>query len=115
VVEVYNTVGEQFAFHRGLKSEEFGIQFAGRAINMTELEARQQTDPGDCALVPLGIAHAVLCEPGFLRMVPYSNLPWDVRCDPAKHAFDSTFEVKTKVAKPHDWHRQLETELAQAR
>jgi len=37
---------------------------------MTELEAKQQTDPGDCAVVPLGIAHAVLCEPGFLRMVP---------------------------------------------
>jgi mannose-6-phosphate isomerase-like protein (cupin superfamily) len=114
VIEAYNTVGEQFAFHRGLLSEEFGIQFAGKAINMTELEARQQTDPGDCALVPLGISHAVLCEPGFLRMVPYSRIPWDVRVDPAKHAFHSTFETKVKVVEPHAWHKQMADELAQA-
>jgi hypothetical protein len=114
VIEAYNTVGEQFAFHRGLKSEEFAIQFAGKAINMTELEARQPTDPGDCAVVPLGIAHAVLCEPGFLRMVPYSRIPWKVRVDPSKHVFHSTFEVKTKVVEPHAWHRQMAEELAQA-
>ena len=114
VIEAYNTVGEQLAFHRGLLSEEFAIQFAGKAINMTELEARQQTDPGDCAIVPLGIAHAVLCEPGFLRMVPYSRIPWEVRVDPAKHAFRSTFEVKTKVVEPHAGHKTLADELAQA-
>jgi quercetin dioxygenase-like cupin family protein len=114
VIEAYNTVGEQFAFHRGLLSEEFAIQFASRAINMTELEAKQQTDPGDCAVVPLGIAHAVLCEPGFLRMVPYSRIPWDVRVNPAKHAFHSTFETKAKVVAPHAWHKQMAEELAQA-
>ena len=105
-LEAYNTVGPQFAFHRGLESEEFGIQFAGRALNLTELEAEQETLPGACALVPLGIAHSVLCDPGFLRVVPYSRAPWDVKIDATKHAHASRFKTIATVVKPPAWHQQ---------
>ncbi len=112
VVEVYNTFGEQFAFHRALHSEEFGLQFAGRAINMSEFCAELEMIPGVCALVPLGIAHSVICDPGFLRIVPYSRIPWDVRVDPVQHAYESRFEVTTTIVKPHAWHEQAAKEAA---
>lgn len=103
-LETYNTVGAQFAFHRALQSDEFGFQFAGGGYNLTELEAKTATPVGTCALVPLGIAHSVLCDPGFLRFVAYSRLPWETRVDATKHAFNSSFEVKASVLKPHAWH-----------
>lgn len=96
-VEVYNTHGEQFAFHRALRSEEFGLQFRGTSVNMSEFEAKMPLVPGDFALVPLGIAHSVLCDENFLRTVWYSRLPWDFVANPNGHAFDSSFEVRSKV------------------
>jgi hypothetical protein len=103
-LETYNTVGAQFAFHRALQSDEFGFQFSGHGYNLSELEAKAATPPGACALVPLGIAHSVLCDPGFLRFVAYSRIPWEVRADVSKHAYDSRFELAPKVLKPHAWH-----------
>jgi mannose-6-phosphate isomerase-like protein (cupin superfamily) len=103
VVEVYNTDGEQFAFHRALRSEEFGLQFRGSATNMSEFDAALPMSPGDVALVPLGIAHSVITGKEFLRIVMYSRIPWDVRVDPAMHAWRSTFEVVTKVVEPAAW------------
>lgn len=103
VAEVYNTNGEQFAFHRALRSEEFGLQFRGNAVNMSEFESNLKMEPGDLALIPLGIAHSVICEENFLRIVLYSKLPWDVKVDPTNHAFDSTFEVKTNVVQAPAW------------
>jgi hypothetical protein len=112
VLEMYNTLGWQRAFHRALRSEEFGIQFAGSGFNVSEFEAKQPTLPGACALVPVGIAHRVFCDPGFLRLVPYSKLPWDPRIDASMHAYDSSFEVTAKLLKPHEWHRQAAEEGA---
>lgn len=112
VLEMYNTLGWQRAFHRALRSEEFGIQFAGSGFNVSEFEAKQPTPPGACALVPVGIAHRVFCDPGFLRLVPYSKLPWDPRIDASMHAYDSSFEVTAKLLKPHAWHRQAAEEAA---
>lgn len=103
VAEVYNTNGEQFAFHRALRSEEFGLQFRGNAINMSEFEHNLQMTPGDLALIPLGIAHSVICEESFLRLVLYSKLPWDVKIDPTNHALKSTFDIKTNVVQAPDW------------
>ena len=103
-LETYNTVGAQFAFHRGLQSDEFGFQFSGHGYNLSELEAKAATPAGSCALVPLGIAHSVLCDPGFLRFVAYSRIPWEVRADVSKHAYESRFEVLPNVLKPHAWH-----------
>ena len=107
-LEAYNTVGAQFAFHRALQSDEFGFQFAGHGYNLSELEAKAATPPGACALVPLGIAHSVLCDPGFLRFVAYSRIPWEVRADVTKHAYDSRFEVVPNVLQAHAWHRKPE-------
>ena len=103
VAEVYNTSGEQFAFHRALRSEEFGLQFRGNAINMSEFEENLKMTPGDLSLVPLGIAHSVLCEENFLRIVLYSRLPWDVKIDATIHAFKSNFDVKTNVVQAPTW------------
>jgi quercetin dioxygenase-like cupin family protein len=104
VAEVYNTNGEQFAFHRALRSEEFGFQFRGNAVNMSEFEHNLKMTPGDLALIPLGIAHSVICEENFLRIVLYSKLPWDVKIDPTNHAYASSFEVKTNVIEaPKFW------------
>jgi hypothetical protein len=103
-LETYNTVGAQFAFHRALQSDEFGFQFSGHGFNLSELEAKAATPPGSCALVPLGIAHSVLCDPGFLRFVAYSRIPWEVRADVSNHAYDSRFELVPNVLKPHAWH-----------
>ena len=44
--EVYNTHGEQFAFHRALDSEEFGLQFMGVNTNMLEFEESRTMSPG---------------------------------------------------------------------
>ena len=103
MAEVYNTKGEQFAFHRALRSEEFGLQFRGNAINMSEFDGNLKMTPGDLALVPLGIAHSVICEEDFLRIVLYSRLPWDVKIDPSAHVCHSTFEVKTRVVQAPGW------------
>jgi len=103
VAEVYNTKGEQFAFHRALRSEEFGLQFRGNAINMSEFDGNLKMTPGDLALVPLGIAHSVICEEDFLRIVLYSRIPWDVKIDPSAHVCHSTFEVKTRVVQAPGW------------
>jgi len=100
VVEVYNTTGEQFAFHRALRSEEFGLQFRGNSTNMSEAEQACRMTPGDLNLIRLGIAHSVICEDNFLRIVWYSKIPWDVAVDASKHAFNSTFDVETQVIKP---------------
>jgi quercetin dioxygenase-like cupin family protein len=108
MVEVYNTTGEQFAFHRALRTEEFGLQFRGRATNMSEFDGDLEIVPGDVAVIPLGIAHSVICEENFLRTVWYSRIPWDVVIDPTKHAFESTFEPETEVIKPAAWQQAAE-------
>lgn len=104
MLEVYNTRGRQHAFHRALRTEEFGVQFRGGADNMSELEGTVSLAPGDMYLVPRGIAHCIRAhEDDFLRFVLYSNRPWTILADPAAHAFDSRFEVKTRVVEPAPW------------
>jgi quercetin dioxygenase-like cupin family protein len=103
LIEVYNTTGEQFAFHRALRSEEFGLQFRGLSTNMSEFEASLPIGPGDLNVIPLGIAHSVLCQEDFLRTVWYSKIPWDVVTDVTKHAYESTWEIKTTTIKKAAW------------
>lgn len=108
MVEVYNTTGEQFAFHRALRSEEFGLQFRGLSTNMSEFDGDLPVTPGDIAVVPLGIAHSVKCQENFLRIVWYSSIPWDVTINPASHACESTFSTETEVVKPAAWQQAAE-------
>lgn len=103
IVEVYNTEGEQFAFHRALRSEEVGLQFRGNSTNMSEFDGNLSVTPGDMAVIPLGIAHSVICEDDFLRIVWYSRIPWDVAVNPAAHRFESAFDVRTRVIEEAEW------------
>lgn len=113
--EVYNTHGEQFAFHRALESEEFGLQFNGVNTNMSEFEEGRTMSPGDWFLIPLGIAHSVKdCGPDFRRMVIYSKLPFKVLADEKMHVHQSRFEVTENVVEPAAWHAELKKELAGA-
>jgi len=111
--EVYNTYGEQFAFHRALESEEFGLQFMGVNTNMSEFEEARTMSPGDWFLIPLGIAHSVKdCGPDFRRMVIYSKLPFTVLANEKMHQHESRFEVRENVVEPAAWHAELQRELA---
>jgi quercetin dioxygenase-like cupin family protein len=105
MMEVYNTVGEQFAFHRALESEEFGLQFMGDNTNMSEFEESFPMSPGQWFLIPLGIAHSVKdCKPDFRRMVIYSRFPFKVLADESMHLMESRFEVRETVLQEAPWH-----------
>ena len=103
-------LGEQFAFHRALRSEEVRIQFRGDAMDMSEFE-NVEVRPGDITIIPLGISHSVITDPpddpSFLRLNFYSTLPWRVPIDATKHYFDSHFECTTTVHKQADWREAL--------
>lgn len=105
-VRVYNIVGEQFAFHRALRSEEVRIQFRGDAIELCEYES-DPISPGEVTVVPRGIAHSVITDPpedkSFLRLNFYSVLPWQTPTDLTKHNCNSTFDLKTNVIKEAEW------------
>jgi quercetin dioxygenase-like cupin family protein len=105
IMEVYNTVGDQFAFHRALGSEEFGLQFMGAADNVSEYDAQLPTVPGDLTLIPLGIAHRVQhCTSDFLRIVIYSKYRFQQLVTPEDHIVETTFDVSETVIKPPPWH-----------
>lgn len=112
-IKTYNIVGEQFAFHRALRSEEIRIQFRGNALDMSEFE-NVPIQPGEVTIIPRGIAHSVITTPpdsrDFLRLNFYSSLPWRVTADLTKHACHSRFEVKTIVRREAEWRRAAAAE-----
>ena len=111
MVEVYNTLGDQHSFYRALRSEEVGLQFRGVGTNVSEFDANFVTPPGSMSVVPLGIAHCVEnCDEDFLRIVFYSDIPWRVPVDVTNHAFDSNFDVETKVIETASWQRAAAAE-----
>ena len=105
-LKTYNIIGEQFAFHRALRSEEVRIQFRGAALDMSELE-NVHVAPGQTTVIPRGIAHSVVTDPvdsdQFLRLNFYSNKPWRYPADLTRHAYDSTFDVATVVHEEAAW------------
>lgn len=107
-LKVYNIIGEQFAFHRALRSEEVRIQFRGTALDMSEV-ANVDTSPGTVTVIPRGIGHSVITtptdSPDFLRLNFYSELPWSCSHDVTRHHFDSHFEVVTEVVVKAAWRR----------
>jgi uncharacterized protein YjlB len=109
IIDTYNTVGDQWAFHRALRSEEFAVQFQGTGDNMSEYEERTPTAPGDLMLVPIGIGHCIEnCSRDFRRMVVYSRQRLNVRVSPAMHMYESRFDVKETVVKAGEWHKLVE-------
>ena len=105
-IKVYNIIGEQFAFHRALRSEEVRIQFRGKALDMSET-GNADTAPGTVTMIPRGIGHSVITDPAdctqFLRMNFYSELPWTAPHDVTRHHFDSHFDVETHVIQKAPW------------
>lgn len=107
-LKVYNIVGEQFAFHRALRSEEVRIQYRGDALDMSEV-GNVDTKPGTVTVIPRGIGHSVITTPvdcpDFLRLNFYSELPWSYPHDLTKHHFDSRFELTSEVVTPAAWRK----------
>lgn len=105
-IKTYNIIGEQFAFHRALRTEEVRIQFRGTATDMSEL-GNTDVAPGQVTVIPFGIAHSVITDPvdstDFLRLNFYSTKRWRYPNDLTRHAFTSSFEVATNVKKVADW------------
>lgn len=110
-IKTYNIVGEQFAFHRALRSEEIRIQFRGKALDMSEFE-NVPIQPGEVTIIPRGIAHSVITDPpesrDFLRLNFYSAKPWRIATDLTKHAYNSTFEIRTNVRREAAWKQAAE-------
>jgi hypothetical protein len=107
-VECYNTVGAQFAFHRGNGNDEFQFQFCGTADNICEFGTDKMT-PGDLVLVKRGISHRVVGSKNFRRIVLYGREPWRVMIDPTKPLRRTRFDVAEKVVDAAPWRKELET------
>ncbi len=108
-LKVYNIVGEQFAFHRALRSEEVRIHFRGDALDMSEV-GNVETKPGTVTVIPRGIGHSVVTAPvdcpNFLRLNFYSELPWSYPHDVTRHHFESRFEITTDVLVKASWRQE---------
>jgi quercetin dioxygenase-like cupin family protein len=105
-IETYNITGEQFAFHRALRSEELRIQFRGEALDLSELE-NVHIAPCGVTIIPRGISHGLITEPPnsplFLRINILSDLAWHYPTDLTRHLFNSTFETQTIIRQEAPW------------
>jgi mannose-6-phosphate isomerase-like protein (cupin superfamily) len=70
--ECFNTVGEQFGFHRGCDAEEMWIQFAGAAMNEAEF-GEYELGTSEMAQIPMGISHRVVALDGYVRCTLYAK------------------------------------------
>jgi hypothetical protein len=100
--EVYNTEGEQFAFHRALDSVEAWLQFRGHSVNESEYGSLPLL-PGEMNYAPVGVPHRVVGGEGFLRYVLYSKRPWEVMVNASMHRFESRFDVQTREIERAAW------------
>lgn len=110
-MRTYNIIGEQYAAHRALRSEEVRLHFRGRSMDMSELGPNNM-GPGDATLIPRGIAHSVITTPpdaqDFLRLNFYTTLRWGYPNDLTRHHFNSSFEVKTTEHRAAAWRTAAE-------
>lgn len=106
LIECYNTDGEQFAFHRGNRNEEFQFQFFGTADNICEF-GTEKMSPGDLFIVRRGIAHRVIGSANFRRLVIYSKQRWDLRIDPTRPLRRTRFDVGETVVAAAPWRNEL--------
>jgi hypothetical protein len=111
--ECYNTVGEQWAYHRANRSEEAQFQFFGRAENISEF-GNDLMNAGDIYIQRRGIAHRVKGSPDYRRFVFYSREPWKLLMDPTKPLRRTTFEVTERVLEPAPWREEIQKYLAEA-
>jgi hypothetical protein len=110
-IECYNTVGQQFAFHRGNRNDEAQLQFQGAAENISEFGAGTLSS-GEIYIQRRGIAHRVVGKPNYRRMVFYSQDRWKVLVDPTKPLRNTAFDVTERVIEAAPWREELKAALA---
>jgi hypothetical protein len=111
--ECYNTVGEQWAYHRANRSDEAQLQFNGSAENISEFGS-DIMDSGQIYIQRRGIAHRVKGSPNYRRMVFYSREPWKVLVDPKKPLRQTTFKVTERVLESAPWREEIKEYLSTA-
>ena len=109
-IECYNTVGEQFAYHRGNRNDEAQLQFQGSAENISEFGAGTLSS-GEIYIQRRGIAHRVKGSPNYRRMVFYSRERWQLRVDPLKPLRRTSFDVRERVLEAAPWREELKQYL----
>jgi hypothetical protein len=107
LIECFNSIGAQFAFHRGNRNDEAQMQFQGTAENISEFGSGQMGS-GDLYVVRRGIAHRVIGSPKYRRMVFYSDDRWKLHVDAANPPRKTTFEIKETVIETAPWRKELE-------
>lgn len=112
-MECYNTVGEQWAYHRANRSEEAQLQFAGAAENINEF-GTDLMDSGMLYVQRRGISHRVKGSPMYRRMVFYSKEPWKVMIDPKAPLRHTSFKVTERVLEHAPWRDEIAEYLSTA-
>jgi mannose-6-phosphate isomerase-like protein (cupin superfamily) len=90
--EGFNTVGEQFGFHRGCDNEEMWIQFSGSAMNEAEF-GEYELGTSEMAQIPMGISHRVVALPGYVRCTLYAKNYMRQLVTDKDHVTDTKFTV----------------------
>jgi hypothetical protein len=109
-IECYNTLGEQWAFHRGNRNDEAQFQFQGTAGNISEFGAGA-LDSGEIYIQRRGIAHRVTGGPAYRRMVYYSQERWKLMVDPRKPLRNTTFEITERVIESAPWREDVRKQM----
>jgi hypothetical protein len=112
-MECYNTVGEQFAYHRANRSDEAQLQFNGSAENINEF-GTDIMDAGNLYIQRRGISHRVKGSPNYRRMVFYSREPWKLLFDPGQSLRQTSFQVSERVIESAPWREEIAQYLATA-
>lgn len=94
--ECFNTVGEQFGFHRGCDAEEMWIQFCGAAINEAEF-GEYALGTSEMAQIPMGISHRVVALEGYVRCTLYAKSYMRQLVTDTDHVTNTKFTVKAQV------------------
>ena len=112
-MECYNTVGEQWAYHRANRSEEAQLQFFGAAENISEF-GTDIMDAGNLYIQRRGIAHRVKGSPHYRRMVFYSREPWKLHVDPNNPPRKTTLRVSERILETAPWRDEAAQYLEQS-
>ena len=105
-LEVFNSTGTQYAFHRGNRADEAQFQFMGPADNHSEY-GLDKMNSGDLAVVRRGVSHRVTGSMTYRRITFYSKERWTLGVDPANPPKRTTFEVWDTIVERAPWRDQM--------
>jgi hypothetical protein len=106
-LEIFNSIGPQFAFHRGQRADEAQLQFIGPAENVSEFGGGIM-DSGDIYVVKRGIAHRVIGSRNYRRVTWYSGDPWTIGVNAGSPPRTTSFAVTERVIDAAPWRKELE-------